>query len=177
MHAILLGRSLIGERASDVSAVVNWLIAEHETLAINREQIRIMGHSSGGSVALMTAALDTRISAVLACGCIGFIRDTIARRRDDQGQNVIPGILNWLEMADIVGLVAPRPFATVAGTDDHIWPAAGAVAVVAQAKPIYERLGAAEHLCCIAEPGGHRFRPAVSWQALSAALSGGTTCG
>ena len=175
MHALLLGRSLMGERCSDVSAVIDWLEGEQGALGIDRERFHAMGHSSGGSVALMAAALDTRIAAVLACGCLGFIRDTIGRRRDDQGQNVIPGVLNWLEMADIVGLIAPRIFVTVAGESDHIWPAAGAAAVVAEARTVYARMEAAGRLSCVTAPGGHRFRAGLSWQALEAVLAAANT--
>jgi dienelactone hydrolase len=171
MHAFLLGRSLIGERCSDVSAVIDWLISAREVLGIDAQRIYAMGHSSGGSVALVAAALDMRIAGILACGCVGYFRETIGRRRDDQGQNVIPGILNWMEFADIVGLVAPRPFATVAGDADHIWPAAGALAVVAEAQTIYSQLGAAPRLHCVGAPGGHHFRPAVSWQAFEKVLA------
>ena len=171
MHAILLGRSLIGERCSDVSTVIDWLLAKRDLLTIDAQRIHVMGHSSGGSVALHAAALDERIGAVLACGCVGSIRATIGRRRDDQGQNVIPGILNWLELADIVGLIAPRPFATVAGEDDHIWPAGGCTAVIEEAKAIYSRISAADCLACVSAPGGHTFRPEMSWQALSKVLA------
>lgn len=169
MHAFLLGRSLMGERCSDVSGVVDWLVARAPDLRIDPARIAIMGHSAGGSVALHAAALDTRISAVLACGCIGFLRDTIARRRDDQGQNVIPGILNWLELSDVVALVAPRPLASVAGESDPIWPADGARAVFDAAAAAYAGLGAQGRLVLRVEPGGHRFRPATSWEALASA--------
>jgi dienelactone hydrolase len=171
MHALLLGRSLMGERCSDVSAVVDWITAEGRALGIDSARIYAMGHSAGGSVALCAAALDARIAGALACGCIGFVRDTIARRRDSQGQNVIPGILNWLELADIVGLVAPRPFVTIAGETDPIWPAAGAAAVCEESRSIYARLGAAERLRCITAPGGHMFRPEPSWAEFAAALA------
>ena len=171
MHALLLGRSLLGERCSDVSAAIDWLQAEAGALRIDASRIHAMGHSAGGSVALFAAALDERISAVMACGCIGYIRDTIGRRRDDQGQNVIPGILNWLEMGDILGLVAPRILVSVAGEGDPIWPAEGARAAFAEAAEIYAALGASERLSLLAEPGGHRFRPGPSWQALQSILN------
>ena len=170
MHALLLGRSLMGERCSDVSAVADWLIGEAGVLGIDPARIYAMGHSAGGSVALFAAALDARIAGALACGCIGFIRDTIGRRRDSQGQNVIPGILNWMEIADVVGLVAPRPFVTVAGESDPIWPASGAVAVCEEARAIYEKLDAAARLRCVSEPGAHMFRPQASWEAWSSVL-------
>ena len=131
LHAMLLGRSLLGEHCSDVSAVIDWIVAERESLRADPQRIHIMGHSSGGTTAMHAAALDPRIAAVLACGCLGFIRDTFGRRRDDSGAAVIPGVLNWMESADVVGLIAPRPFVTVAGETDHIWPASGAAAVIA----------------------------------------------
>jgi acetyl esterase/lipase len=171
MHALLLGRSLLGERCSDVSAVIDWLVAESGALGADPARIHAMGHSAGGSVALVAAALDERIGAALACGCVGFVRETIGRRRDSQGQNVVPGILDWMEMADIVGLVAPRPFVTVAGERDPIWPASGAAAVTAEARALYDRLGAGKRLRCVTAPGGHMFRPALSWEALAAALA------
>ena len=170
LHAMLLGRSLVGERCSDVSTVVDWLLAHHQELRIDPKRVYAMGHSSGGTIAMFSGALDPRIGAVLACGCVGFIRDTIGRRRDDNGQGVIPGILNWMEMADVVGLVAPRLFATVAGNADHIWPASGAKDVTAEAKAIYAALGAAELIACASAPGGHAFRPDLSWQTFAEVL-------
>ena len=44
----------------------------------------------------------------------------------DRGQNVVPGILRWLELDDVVWPHAPRPLLTVSGRNDHIWPYAGA---------------------------------------------------
>ena len=154
MRAFLLGRTLIGERCSDISSVVDWLVDQQAALAIDPARIHIMGHSGGGTVAMYATALDVRIAAVLACGCLGFIRDTIGRRRDIQGQQVIPGILNWMETADIVGLVAPRAFVTVAGETDHIWPASAARHVVQEARAIYAALGAAGQIDCAGASGG-----------------------
>ena len=45
------------------------------------------------------------ISAALIGSCVGYLRETIGRRMNSSGQNVIPGILNWLEMDDILALV------------------------------------------------------------------------
>ena len=171
MHALLLGRSLMGERCSDVSAVVDWIVANAVALGADAARIRVMGHSSGGSVALFAAALDERIGAALACGCLGFIRETIGRRRDEQGQNVIPGILDWMEMADVVGLVAPRAFATVAGDSDHIWPAAGAMAVIEEARTICRMFDPERRLRGASATGGHMLRAEASWRALDEALA------
>lgn len=170
MHAILLGRSLLGERCTDVSSVIDWLLAEQKALNIDPRRIHIMGHSAGGSTALFSAAIDERIGATMASGCIGFVRDTIARRRDDQGQNVIPGLLQWLELSDVVGLIAPRPLLGLAGKTDPIWPASGAEAVMAHATTIYRQLNADAGLRLLTFGGGHEFRPEESWATFTALL-------
>jgi len=168
MHAILLGRSLLGERCSDVSSVIDWLAAERSALGIDPSRIHVMGHSAGGSTALFAAALDERISAAIASGCVGYVRDTIGRRRDDQGQNVIPGILRWMELDDVVALVAPRTLLCAAGTGDPIWPAQGSEAVVAKAATVFRELGAEGRLRLVTHAGGHAFRPDLVWPEFTA---------
>ena len=176
-HAFLLGRSLLGERAADVSSLMDWLTAGGARdlgLAVDPARIFIMGNSAGGSVALHATSLDTRIAGVLASGCVGFVRDTIARRRDDSAQNVVPGFLNWLEMDDVAGLVAPRPLLVISGTQDHIFPFSGAAAVVESARGVYRALGADACLAAVPAEGPHRFYPDVAWPAFER-LVGGTS--
>jgi dienelactone hydrolase len=166
-HALLLGRTLLGERAGDVSVVTTWLRENAADMGVDPEKIFVMGHSAGGSTALFAGALDTRIAGVIAAGCVGFVRDTIAARQDLEGQNVIPGILNWLEIDDVVALCAPRPFLTIAGKSDHIWPFDQAEAVVASARQVYDALGAGERIAALPGPGGHRFYPEIAWDAFA----------
>lgn len=167
-HALLLGRTLIGERASDVSAAVDWLKAEATALSIDVARTAVMGSSSGGSTAVMAAALDPRIGAVLASGCVGYIRETIGRRGHSSGQNIVPGILEWLEYDDVLGLIAPRPLLVISGESDHIWPYAGAARVVESARQIYTALGVGDAIRAVAAPGGHRFYPDPAWRHFAA---------
>lgn len=175
-HAFLLGRSLLGERAADVSSLMDWLVAngaESDLGApVEPTRIFIIGNSAGGSTALYAAALDTRIAGVLASGCIGFVRDTIARRRDDSAQNVVPGLLNWLETDDVVGLVAPRPLLAISGMRDHIFPHAGVAAVIDSAKRIYRAAGAEDNLSAVSADGPHRFYPGIAWPAFERLVGG-----
>ncbi|MBE88540.1 MAG: hypothetical protein CMM76_03760 [Rhodospirillaceae bacterium] len=169
-HALLLGRSLLGERASDVTSVVNWLSEGDTGLQVDPNRIYVMGSSAGGTTALFAGALDPRIAGVLATGCIGFMRDTILARHDPEGQNTVPGILRWFELDAVVALCAPRPFVTVSGDCDHIWPFDGAEAVVAAAQPVYERLESGDRLVVSKAKGGHRFYPNIAWPALARAM-------
>ena len=169
-HALLLGRSLVGERASDVSIVINWLASGSADTALDMTRLHVLGSSSGGTTAVYTAALDPRIQAVLASGCIGFIRDTIARRRNDQGQAVVPGILNWFEFDDVVALAAPRAFLGIAGQQDHIFPFNKCAAVVESANRVYAALGAPDAIRAVAGESGHRFYPETAWPAFESVL-------
>ncbi len=161
-HALLLGRTLLGERASDVSSVLDWISTRPDEFDMSR--VHVMGNSSGGTAAVFAAALDTRIGAVLAGGCVGPLRKTIAVRNDSGGQNVIPGILNWLEYDDVIALIAPRPLAAISGDTDHIWPYAGVAEVIASARRVYEAVGAADAIIAAPAEGGHRFYPEQAWR-------------
>jgi dienelactone hydrolase len=169
-HALLLGRTLLGERASDISAVIDWLESGAHGMALDLARLHIIGNSSGGTTALFAGALDQRITAALIGGCVGYFRETIGRRKDPSGQNVIPGILNWLEMDDIVALLAPRPAVLFAGREDHIWPYAGAEAVAQSARDVYRALSAPDNLQTAPALGGHSYHSDVAWPAFEARL-------
>lgn len=169
-HALLFGRTLVGDRASDVSAVIDWLSTADLGIAIDLSRLHILGHSAGGTVAIHAAALDDRLKAVIASGCLGPITDTLLTRRDRAGQNVIPGQLKWFELSDVVALCAPRPVLAVSGDSDHIFPFRGVEKVVDAARPVYEALGAEGALRALSFPDGHRFDPARIWPAFTELL-------
>lgn len=170
-HALLLGRTLIGERATDVSSVIDWLAMGAAGPALEVGRLHAVGNSAGGTAAVFAAALDARIGAVLAGGCVGFFRETIARRADASGQNVVPGILEWLEFDDVLALIAPRPVFAISGDADHIFPAAGVKAVIDSARAVYAALGAGHALRAATARGGHRFYPEESWRGFEELLA------
>ena len=52
--------------------------------------------------------------------------------------NYVPGILNWAEMYDIAGLIAPRALFVESGEKDNIFPVAASRASFARVKKVYE---------------------------------------
>jgi len=164
-RALLLGRTVLGGRVSDLRAVVDWLEAgETPGPPIDRDRIYAMGNSAGGETALFSVAIDKRIGALIAGGCVAPYRAPDARARTCP-DSAIPGILRWLEYQDVVALCAPRPALIVSGTRDHLYPYHLAEACVRGARPVYAAFGAAERLRVVAGEGGHRFYPEVAWQA------------
>ena len=169
-HALLFGRTLLGERASDVSSVVNWLADGAVGLEVRRDAIHVVGIGEGGASALYAAAADDRIAGVMAAGCVGFLRATLLQRADPDGQLVVPGFLRWFESDAVVALCAPRVCVAVAGSDDPDWPYGGALKVTEAARPLYDAFEAGGRLAAVAVPGAKRFSPDFAWPAFLAAL-------
>lgn len=163
-HALLLGRSLMGEKALDVSGCLDWILSD-PTCPIDETRVFLFGHSAGGIAALYAAAVETRIQGVLASGSIGRIRDTIAARSSTGGDGIVPGILRHFETEDIVSMIAPRRFVGLSGGRDHIYPFDGVRRVVEAALPAYRAFGAEDRIWSQAADGPHRYYPQETWAA------------
>ena len=77
--------------------------------------------------------------------------------------NYLPGVLQWAEMADIMGLFAPKPVVLVSGAEDPIFPLAGTRRAYRQLQRIYRAAGAAGHCHLVVGQGGHRFYAEDAW--------------
>ncbi len=75
----------------------------------------------------------------------------------------IPGILEFLEMDDVMGLFAPKPLVVVAGKDDPIIPLKSVLSGFERLKNIYTAYDASEHCQLVVGNGGHRFYAAEAW--------------
>jgi len=71
--------------------------------------------------------------------------------------NYVPGILNWAEMYDVAGLIAPRPLLAESGTKDDIFPIEASKASFARVKKVYEVFDAATSIQHEIFNGEHSF--------------------
>jgi len=170
VHAALLGQSLQGLKAMDVSAAIDWLEGPAAPHEIDRERVFLFGHSAGGTTAQFAAALDPRIKGVLASGSVRRVGEIVATRGNGNGELLIPGFLRAFEADDVVALVAPRPFVGLSGVDDHIFPFDGVERVVEGARPAYAAMSASEKLKAVPAPHGHRYYAEESWAAWKAVI-------
>ena len=150
---ILLGRSLAGLRAWDVMRTVDYLRTRPEPMI---DQIGLLGFSGGGAVALYSAVLDERLSAVVIGSAFCTYRASIMAI-EHCPDNYVPGLLRHAEMSDIAGLIAPRPLLIEHGTQDEIFPIAGVRQAYHDLSQVYALLGCPERLDADFFPGGHRF--------------------
>lgn len=159
MTALLLGRTMIGERVWDVSRAIDVL---GEFPEIDAGRIGCMGNSGGGTITYFAACLDERIGIAMPSCYVCTFRDSIGTI-DHCGDNYIPGILQYFEMGDLAGLIAPRPLVVVAGRDDGIFPIGAVEETFETIRRIYRAAGAPDRCRLVIGEGGHRFYADLAW--------------
>jgi cephalosporin-C deacetylase-like acetyl esterase len=159
MVALLLGRTMIGERAWDVSRAID---AISEFPEIDSSRIAVMGNSGGGTISYFAACLEPRIFITMPSCYVCSFRQSITQI-DHCADNYIPGFLRWFDLDDIACLIAPRPLVVVAGATDPIFPLDGVRAAYDTIQQIYSRAGAAGNCRLVIGEGGHRYYAAQSW--------------
>jgi len=163
MHSLMLGSTVIAERVFDVDRGIDYL-AQRGDAAMDK--IGVMGNSGGGTITTYSAALLPRISYAIPSCVFCTYRDSLMRIYHC-ADNHIPRILCWAEMADVLGLFAPKPVVVVAGRSDPIFPLAGAKKAFAALKRIYRAFGAEDKCRFVIGRGGHRFYAAPAWQEMT----------
>jgi hypothetical protein len=69
----------------------------------------------------------------------------------------VPGILNWAEMHDIAGLIAPRPLFVESGEQDNIFLIDASRESFAHVRDIYRVFGAGDRIEQETFPAEHSF--------------------
>ncbi|WP_268741692.1 alpha/beta hydrolase family protein [Haladaptatus paucihalophilus] len=159
LHAQLFGRSLVGDRVWDVTCLLDFI---EERSDIDDDRILVTGHSSGGAVALFSAAIDERIDAVAISSYFCTFEESIAAI-DHCECNYVPGIAELGEQYDIAGLIAPRPFVATNGVEDDIFPIEGTKRAFERLQSIYTAAGAPEQCTLYIGDGGHEYYPDGVW--------------
>jgi dienelactone hydrolase len=137
--ALLLGQTMVGWRVYDVMRTIDWIETRKE---LDARRVGCMGISGGGTVTTFAAALEPRIRAAMISGYLNTFRDSVMSLSHCI-DNYVPGILNWAEMYDVAGLIAPRPLFVESGIKDDIFPIEASKASFARVQKVYEVFGAA----------------------------------
>ena len=151
--ALLLGETMIGWRVWDVMRTLDYIATRPE---LDADRVGCMGISGGGTATLFAAALEPRIRAAMVSGYLNTFRDSIGSLAHCI-DNYVPGILNWAEMHDIAGLIAPRPLFVESGEKDNIFPIAASLESFKQVREIYDVFGAADRIEQEVFPADHSF--------------------
>ena len=140
----------------------------HISIGVERDdvdwgRIGAMGNSGGGTISLFSAAVLPRLRFAMPSCYFCTFRDSIMSIQHC-ADNYVPGLLQYGEMADVMGLFAPRPVVLVAGREDSIFPIKGVRKAFRHLKEIYRAAGAEEHCHLVVGPEGHRFYADLAWK-------------
>ncbi|HWQ11456.1 MAG TPA: alpha/beta hydrolase family protein [Roseiflexaceae bacterium] len=162
-RSAMLGRTLLGERVWDVRRAIDWLAARPE---VDGGRIACVGHSGGGTVTLLAAALDERIRAAVVSGYLCAWRSSLFGVPHCPC-NFVPGLALDADCGDVGGLIAPRPLLATSGARDPIFPLAGVREAFATVSAAYTALGAADRAQLFVGQGEHRFFGEPVWSFLA----------
>ncbi len=167
--AFHLGGSAAGLRVHDARKLIDYLETRSD---VDANRLGAMGISGGGMHTFFSTCTDTRIKACVISGYYSTFKDSILAMHHCTC-NFVPGLWQFGEMYDLVGLIAPRPLLVEAGTRDPIFPIAAVQESVAKAREVYGVFGAAEQVETDYFEGRHQIsgRRAYNflWEKLSSA--------
>ena len=151
--ALLFGETMIAWRVYDLMRTIDWIETRPE---LDAKRVGCMGISGGGTCTTFAAAVEPRIRAAMVSGYLNSFRDSILSLAHCI-DNYVPGILQWAEMADVAGLIAPRPLFLESGDRDDIFPVAASRQCFVDLQMIYSTFGAKERVEHEVFAGEHSF--------------------
>jgi dienelactone hydrolase len=151
--ALLFGETMIAWRVYDLMRTIDWIETRPE---LDAKRVGCMGISGGGTCTTFAAAVEPRIRAAMVSGYLNSFRDSILSLAHCI-DNYVPGILQWAEMADVAGLIAPRPLFLESGDRDDIFPVAESRQCFVDLQMIYSTFGAKERVEHEVFAGEHSF--------------------
>jgi len=144
MTAFLVGKTMAGMRALDISRGVDVLTSRKE---VDPNQVYGYGKDEGALPLLYTTVLDGRIRRVMLEGMLvsyeSVVNSRVSRRILE---GVAPGMLKYYDLQDLVAAMAPRDVWIVNGTDPmgHELPASEVTKEYGRALEAFSQQGAAQ---------------------------------
>jgi len=162
----LLGRTLISENLRDALWAVELLARQPE---VDAARIGCAGLSYGGRMTMLASALSPRIRAAVISGALNLMQERILGRYSC-GAQVIPGLLEFGDVPEIIGLIAPRPCVLEIGQRDALMVKDRIGPAMDRIRAVYAALGAADKVETDSFDGGHRWNGAKAYPMLSSIL-------
>ncbi len=165
--ALLLGRTILGERMWDVSKAIDVLSFFPQC---DLDKILIMGNSGGGTMSYYAACYDERIKLSVPSCAFCTYKDSIMSVFHCSC-NFIPRAYEWFEMQDLACLIAPRKLIVVTGQEDRIFPLDGVKTGYQVVESIFAKAGKQGNCTLVETPKGHWWCEDIVWSAVKTAIS------
>jgi dienelactone hydrolase len=154
-----LGRSLWGMIVRDDLLALDYLAARPE---VDSRRLGATGISMGATRTWWLMALDERVRAGVAVGCLTHYGSLVAHQQlAAHGiYYFVPGILQDFDMDAVVALIAPRPMLFLTGDRDAGSPVDGMRAIASRVSKIYALYGRRQAFrSLIYKDVGHEYLP------------------
>jgi dienelactone hydrolase len=162
-HLMMYKKTMAGMRVWQAERMLDYLISRSD---VDAERIGAMGISGGGLASSFFTAYENRIKACVVSGYLCTFKHSIIDLYHCV-DNFVPGIINNGEMADLFGLIAPRPMLIEAGTDDDIFPIDAVKSSYARLETLYEKLNVKEKIDIDIFEGAHQISGAKAYDFLA----------
>ena len=118
-----------------------------------------MGCSFGGTMTTYISALDRRVKAAVIVCYLSTLTDALndRGRGNTCGSQFMFGLRQHGDIADVAGLIAPRPCMVQLGSDDKCFIVEDALAAFGHLDGIYAASGKRENLVLEHFLGGHEI--------------------
>ncbi len=115
MTALLVGKTMVGMRALDITRGVDLLSARQD---VDPRKVFVYGKDGGAVPALYAAVLDHRIKKLALEGMLSSYESVVKDKVHRQVfESVVPRALKFYDLPDLVATLAPREVWVVSGTD------------------------------------------------------------
>lgn len=159
---LMYKKTMAAMRVWQAERMFAYLLARED---VDADRIGVMGISGGGLASSFFAAYNKQIKACVVSGYLCTFKDSIMSIYHCV-DNFLPGILNYGEMADIFGLIAPRALMFESGINDDIFPIDGVKSSYARLEALYGRLGAKDKIDIDIFEGEHQISGAKAYDFL-----------
>jgi hypothetical protein len=161
--AMLLGRTIIGERCWDVSKAID-VVAESFP-ECDTDKIVITGNSGGGTASYYAAAYDERIKVCMPSSAFCPYKESILKFYHCSC-NYIPHAYKYFDMQDLACLIAPRELVIMTGILDPSFLVTGVQRGYDTVEKIYKKEKAEGNSKLIITEKGHWWNVDVVWPEL-----------
>lgn len=155
VRGMLLGYNLLTLHIHDLGRCIDYLQSLDE---VSGDRIGCVGLSQGGTTTLFATAYDQRIKVAGVSGYLNSWKVFPLPTGQICGSQIVPGLLEWGDHAEVAGLICPRPLFLEFGVNDPIFPIEGSRATYRKVQDIYGVAGVADRLDLEEFPGVHEFR-------------------
>jgi dienelactone hydrolase len=141
--ATMLGRTVLGSNCHDGKAVTDFVCKQP---FVDAKNLGVMGLSLGGTMTTWMALTDERFKAIDVICYTGSWYDIAYRTYNVCGSQVTPGVHKLVDVADLQGMLAPRPLLIEVGVHDTCFEVDYSLENYKSVEKIYKAAGKADLL-------------------------------